>query len=302
MMATKDLIALIPGTLPGALQTSLPKPLSVHSVGDWTAVMARTNFAKRLSQKAAIKHAHTRQTWLEILMGAGTVIPAMPGTRLAPAALEAMITCNAPLLEKLRVQLADRVQYQITLRCDIDAAAQILGANAGPFQGLTAGAMLQPVLSADVHDRLTGLRGCDVIELPVTGDLVVNCAVLLPQAQEYALDQIMEDIDALWTAGFALRQIGPSPAVSFASFGLKHVSVKLLKEAAAMLDIDVSSSTDQIRAARQARLRQTGAQADQLREAAALLTMGRSMVTPSAFHRAFVWSEGASATPQARAA
>jgi hypothetical protein len=303
MIVTKELIAFIPGPLPHALEATLPTVLSAYSVANWTVIMARSSLSKSFGRGRIIKHAHTRQTWLEALMPAGTVIPAMPGTRLAPTALKSMMMCNMPLLDKLHAQLAGRVQYQITLRCDLDAAVQILGSACGPFQGMVSGTTLHSALNAHVQARLAAIPDIDVMELPVAGDMIVNCAVLLPQEKNFALDQAMEDIDALWSSGFALRQIGPSPAVSFASVGLKYVPLKILKDAATTLGVPMDAPPDLIREARQTALRQLGVKTEQIREAAALLTMVSTMVgAPTAFHRAFAWSEGAAATAQARAA
>lgn len=290
-MSTKDLIALMPGPPP----PDLPQGLTIVQARGWTAFLARPAFGLLRRRKALLRLAQKRQIWLEELLRAGTVLPALPGTRIAPDAVEPMVACNTDLLTSLATRLSGRAQYQIILRCDLDQAARILAPQPGPFHGYRAPNSLQAALSDHLLTRLRALDGAEVIALPVAGDVVANCTLLLPRTGVFALDHALEEIDALWSAGFTLRQVGPSPAVSFASLGLKPVPRAVLTAAAASLGLGPEPAKDAIRAARNEALKQPGALPERIREAARLLTMSRALPTPGPFHSAYVWAEGQAA-------
>jgi hypothetical protein len=225
-------------------------------------------------------------------MRAGTVLPALPGTKIAPDALEAMIVCNNDLLNNLAERLVGRVQYQVILRCDLHEAYRVLAAQPGPFHGLSTPESLQTALADCVLNRLAALPGAEVTALPVTDDVVANFTLLLPEERVMTLDQAIEEIDAIWSEGFTLRQVGPSPAVSFASLGLKPVSLSTLNNALNCLGLDEGANLDTIRHARREALKQPGAAADQIREAAEVLVMASALDSPGPFHRVYVWAEG----------
>jgi hypothetical protein len=292
-MPSRDLIALLPGPPP----QDLPAGLSAQALPGWTAILARPTLGQRLrrNRKALLRMAGKRQLWLESLMPSGPVLPALPGTRIATDALAAMILCNADLLSRLAARLEGRVQYQITLRCDLSEAIRALASRPGPFQGLECPELLQKALAEHVSTRLGHVPQAEIIALPVSADVVANCALLLPETAVPALDQALEEIDALWSAGFALRQIGPSPAVSFASLRLEPVSLAALKEAAACLQLDLGTGREAIRAARHQALKQPGAAQTPLRAAAQLLTMAGALDAPGPYHRVLVWAEGQAA-------
>lgn len=297
-MSAKDLVALMPGPPP----RDLPQALTAVEAQGWTALLARPAFGLLRRRKTLLRLAQKRQVWLETLMRSGTVLPVLPGTRIAPGDIAPMLACNAGLLAALSTRLAGRVQYQVLLRCDLDQAARVLSSQPGPFHGCRAPDSLQQALSDHVLGRLGALEGAELAALPVARDVIANCALLLPRSSVPALDLALAEIDALWSAGFTLRQIGPSPAVSFASLGLQPVPHAMLEAAAACLGVPPGAAEDVIRAARHRRLKQSPDQPEQIRAAAEVLTMARALDRPGPFHRAYIWAEGQAASAHPRQA
>jgi len=118
--------------------------------------------------------------------------------------------------------------------------------------------------------------------------------VLIKTTETLALDRAVEDIDAIWTEGLRVRQIGPSPAVSFCSLGWRRTTRKQARAAEALLGVDTNPDPEVIAAARKTRLKACPPEArTAIKDAAHLLTcMARaSAPTPVAYR----WREGTAA-------
>lgn len=293
-MKALDLIALMPGD--GCLDLS--PALSVATVSGWRAVFAtaRGGLWRNLnrSRKAMIHRIQQRQLWLEALLPQGTVLPALQGTQARPDQLLSLTQANAAVLTRLSEMLTGMVQYQITIRCDAVRAAQLLSRSPGPFAGRASPESWVAAFDAYATDRLGNVPGLQVLALPVRDDLVVNYAVLLPQQNEPDLDHALQEIDGLWPEGLSIQQVGPSPGVSFASFGLRPVSQTMLAAAAELLDLPQNAGLEQIGAARHAALKRQMAPAEKVRDAADLLECAAMLAEPGPFPHLFTWAEGQS--------
>lgn len=296
-MPAQDLIALVRDMTPDAPLA----PLTAWTDARWSAlVVPRKMLRPRLGRRAALKIAARRQSWLEMLLPTGTVLPALAGTRLHRDELPALLGANATALEAEADALAGRVQYQITIRCDLARARTAI--RYPLLSGATSDSAWKTCFATLVADRLATLPDVVQTALPTPDDVAVNVAVLLPARAGGALDKVLETIDALWPEGLSIRQIGPSPGVSFASIGLHRVESGDLSAAARVLDVAAGASAGEIRAARQTALRRPDAKVDMIRSAATLLTQAQALPAPGPFPQLHVWAEGQAQNATMRAA
>ena len=136
-------------------------------------------------------------------------------------------------------------------------------------------------LRAAVNRLITRLQGeiwqmlqpvaKEVLTLPVTEDVLINAALLISRQDLFNLDLAVERIDALWTEGFHIRQIGPSPAVSFALLDPVWHPAASIRGAYGTLGLLPSASTEDIALARRIALKRAGSNIGQVRLAAQLL-------------------------------
>jgi hypothetical protein len=294
-MRPQSLIALVRDMQPGPV----PPELSVWPTEEWSAIVTPYRLRPRLGRRAALRAAATRQTWLEALLPRGTVLPALNGTRLALADLPRLICANGAALAAQADALAGRVQFQITIRCDLARARRMID---HPALRAVPNDRWQGRFAALTAERLAALPGAALIALPVAQDVAANMALLLPASTEPQLDAALEELDALWPEGLNIRQIGPSPAVSFASFGLHRITATDLANAERLLGLPPGAPAADIRQARQTALRHPEARVDVIRAAATLLTQARTLARPDAFPQVHFWTEGRAERPDAKAA
>ena len=192
-------------------------------------------FGHRARRGALLRHAARRQGWLEALMTAGPVLPLRPGTALDAAGL----ATHAGLFNAWLDRLEDRVQLQLTVRWDREAARGQF-ATAHELVGIAQKPGLDRLaarLAAAMQAELDVLE-LDAIPLPIAeDDMLLNRVLLIAAGAEPALDAAVDRIDALWPEGLRLRLVGPSPAVSFALAGLRALPLGDLRAAAAVLGL-----------------------------------------------------------------
>lgn len=200
------------------------------------------------SRRQILAAAARRQAQLEKCMGEGPLIICRPQFFIAPDDLPGLIRANHPLLDRLATRLAGKVQYQITVSWN--EAAVLTRFRDSPelaelFQmprvtpavlrrGISA---LRQRLTGQIDAHLTGLSD-EIINLPAAPDMLCNAAVLIKQAQIAELDAAIEGIDAIWTEGFQIKQIGPAPAASFALLHPQFIETTAYQAAIAHLGLE----------------------------------------------------------------
>ncbi|MFT6223464.1 MAG: hypothetical protein ACJA1F_001308 [Paracoccaceae bacterium] len=264
-MPSHELIAILPGR---------PKALAIEDVefiqnDDFTAVLRR--IPRRLlklpqSRHTRLRAAGQRQLYLETLMSSGTVLPALPDILLDPQEAVTLLRTNSPMLERLSQRMEQRIQYQITIEWQVDKILEHFrtAPEIAPLfeNGPTSVKSIEAAVSK-MRDRLntqisTLLQtACeDMIGLPHDNGVLWNMVVLTTQNDQFALDQAIEAIDAIWTDGFRIRQIGPAPAGSFTSLSLDRISWKTLDDALAVLDLQDWDGVEDVRRIRHRLLKQ----------------------------------------------
>lgn len=212
------------------------------------------------SRADALKDAAKRQSIYESLLSQGTVLAVKPRQWIGIEQVPDCLRCNSVHLAKLVERLNFQVQYQITVDWD---AALVLGHfrtapemtelfnAATPSTRLleTSLSRLRARLGNQIHDLIAPVA-TELIALPRLETTLCNLAVLISNDKETALDRAVEAVDALWSAGLKIRQIGPSAAGSFALLELDWISDADIKKAHAILGTNSASSHEERRAAR----------------------------------------------------
>ena len=275
-----QLLAILADIEPG-LSAAWP-----HSVieGDLAAIFTTSPLRKRMGRKAIARATVDRQAELEALMRFGTVLPALPGTPLRPEAGKPMLRANRREIDKLAARLNNQVQFQLQIGYQSERAQDWLGPGPGDVP-----TRMRHRMERHANDALAELE-CDMLELPITDGMALNRVLLIRQSDEPALDRAVEEIDGVWSDGLSIRQIGPSPAVSFCSIGLVPVRKRHLAAAFALLGVAHDASPDTVAAARRRALVSHPTQADAIRTAAQSAMIAAQTGLP-AFHRLVTWSE-----------
>ncbi|ETX29358.1 GvpL/GvpF family gas vesicle protein [Roseivivax isoporae] len=240
-MTTRELIAVRHAGLPYPREDGI----EIRREGALEAVLAPP--ARRLlaGRRAALGAAARHMRRLEALMVHGTVLPALPGTRLPEALVGATLCGNAAVLLPPLERVAGRVQFQVTV-----AAPDGLAPDDVP-----------PPLRAAIATRLAG-PGFDRIALPVASGVIANHVLLINPAEIDTLDAVLEDIDRLGGGALRIRRIGPAPAVSFASVGLARLPARAVNAALRRFGLPPDARAEDLGSARRAALRaDPGAQA-----------------------------------------
>lgn len=303
----RELLALLPGV------SDLPCVDGLETVAarDFTAVFAPAAPPWVLGpalRRHRLGTAAQRQHWLEQLMPAGPVLPFAPGSVLDESEADALIAANDGILRGLVRRLGGRVQYQITVHW---AESRVLDQfRAAPeiaplfdIDTVSATAVSRAVtrlakrLSEGIEARLSEVAH-DLTPLPRKSGILTNLVLLVPDAETGALDRALEDIDAIWTDGLRIRQIGPGPAVSFASLRLTRHRPSEVARALTLLGLRASDPPEAVHAARNRLLRGAAPEAAAIRAAARLaeaaLRIGGTGRTVCLIE---TWSEGRSAEP-----
>ena len=302
MTQKHEFIAVLSGC---AEDPNIGDDLKLISSGPFYAVLTRATrplMALPKSRRQALQGAAKRQAQLEQCMRFGTALPLRSDQWIDEDDARRFIQANTVQLAQLCDRLDRAVQYQITVQWkaeevlthfrDAPEIAPLYTRSAITAEALeSAVSSLAARLAGFMHDTLGGVAK-EVLTLPVAAALVFNAAVLVSQHRERALDQAVEEIDAIWSDGFTVRQIGPAPASSFALLSPVWVSAEQVKRAFATLGLSPGAEEAQIAAARRAALMVPGSSADHVREAAEIVhAASRLAGYHEGFHLCTVWSE-----------
>lgn len=197
--------------------------LTLVEAGGLTAVMAppmrKPDLLTRLTGNTAriVAPLVDRQRLLEHLLTRHDVLPLRPGAGLGPADAADFLKINKALLRAALNDCVGKVQYQLTISWDPSAAlgrfASMTGDTAHALA--TSAEAMRRSLSRDFAGRLDGAV-LDRIDQPIDGiETVLNAVLLVERNATAALDQALEEIDAVWSEGLRLRLVGPLPPLSF---------------------------------------------------------------------------------------
>ena len=284
----KPLLAIVHGP---ARQS--PDDLSAVPCGAFTAFFDTTKRVRKIGRKAVLRYAVRRQAQLEQLLPVGTVLPALQGVMLPQGDVAQAIGANIEELTGLSDRLVGRVQYQISVSGDPQAALVRLAAPGTAFSGCKNPDELAQRFGAYSRELLDPIAA-ELSALPLTEGTFANMAVLVDVARVAELDRALERIDALWSDGLRIRQIGPSPAVSFASIGFKRVGAGQLRAARKRLGLLAPETRrDDILRAKRAALRSNPGDAEDIRCSARWLDQAAASGQPKGpVYDLFTWSEG----------
>lgn len=286
-MIRHDLVAFMPGSGPPAA----PEGTRIVEGGGHVAVLGRARLLPAMNRDALLRAAAERARVLEELMPHGTVLPVMPGHRVATGDVPGVVAANRPLLGSVARRLDGKVQFQLTLRWQADRAVAHFGRSAGADPEAVRQAIAAE-LRNETEERLTGL-GAEVLALPVAGDLLCNFALLLERRAVPALDPAIEAIDAIWSEGFTIRLIGPYPAVSFASLHFERIDRKAIGAARAALGLTADYTEHELQVARRAAMMRADPDSREAlrRQGEVLAGLLRQGDAPGPLHLARIWSE-----------
>ena len=245
---------------------------------------------RKLGRRRMLTRARDRALRMEALLPAGGVIlPALPGQAVAAKDVDGLVRANRPDLDALAARARGCVQFQVSVTWD-EALAR------ARFGDLDAA---RHRLSAAAEAPLSAVAA-EVLGLPVAADGLINRAVLVPRSSIPALDDAVEAIDALWTEGLRIRQIGPMPPVSFCSLVVRRVPARAVAAARLALGIDGHADPALIDAARRARLR-AGAAPDVIRTTAGIAAAAARRGPPEGdLLLCDIWSEDRAETVRSR--
>lgn len=302
-----EILALVPG----APAIDGPDCFRVKRAEGATAILVPMK-SRVLTGKALRRHrlsaAARRQAWLEALMPAGPVLAFAPGARIKSDEVPALVRANRVLLDSLTERLQGRVQFQISVSWTEEevltrfrTAPEIAPLFAGPTVAsadLTrAVSALAARLSRTIAAHLAPVA-CDIADLPLDTGMVTNHVVLVRSEREPDLDSALEAIDAIWTEGFTIRQIGPAPASSFATLRLRRHRPREVKRAHQCLGLSGAPTDADIQRARQACLRMPDVDAAQIRHATRLSFAAHVTGSGEDVLLLDQWSEGQATWPK----
>ncbi len=287
-MKTYDLIALLKAP-PGGVST---EGLDIVSHAGFSAVLCPMSSGPfwKLGRKRLLDGSVRRQQIIENLMQYGPVVPVLPGTKITLRDVPGMIASNLALLDRLHGDLDGCVQFQVTVEWNEDGAAERFGFDT--FEARRETARDLSTQCADLLDRVALER----LEMPIAGAAISNNAVLIEAARESDLDTAVEAIDSIWSEGLRIRQVGPSPAVSFASVGLRRADRADIDAALKNFGLSQVPDPERLRPLRREALR-NAAEAERARikrNAEILVAAYDSGSAKGPLHLAFVWREGRS--------
>ena len=295
-MSRYEVLALMPGPPP----VRIPDGLEAVAAGDYVAFLREMpGLLARAGRKRALREAAARARAFEDLLPLGVVLPVMPHTHVPRSLLPGVAHANGPLLERLADRLRGKAQYQICIAWDAARAPSRFGWPSG--EASTDG--LRCHLQLQIGTELDTVA-VERLDLPLGKSDLANCVVLIDADDAGALDRAVATIDALWTEGLQIRQIGPSPAVSFASLVLERKTERHVSDARKLLSLKDDFSGDDLREARRHSLLASPGGASQVKEAAECLEAMLRLPGKDGddLYIARLWSEGRAAMTPGEAA
>lgn len=167
-------------------------------------------------------------------MNLGTLLPFGPCHVLSPAGACDLVVANRPQLRHLFDRFAGLIQVQLAINWaedgvlahfrDSDELAPLFqGAAISAAAPALAVRRLAARLAKQVDAALEEVCA-DIAALPIGAGMLWNGALLLRKDRLERLTATVEAIDAIWPAGFHIRQIGPAPVASFVTLGVDLIS------------------------------------------------------------------------------
>lgn len=259
-----------------------------------------------VDRRTALRHAAARQAICETLMTRGTVLPALPQQAVDPSRASDIILANIDVLQDWSGQMSGLVQYQITVTWDQEKVLTRFR-DAPEIAPLYARQRVAPAqIERAVHDLAQRLGhdiiallapiGVDMAILPNGGNGLANLVILMPPTAIHALDDAVAAIDAIWTEGLHIRQIGPGPAGSFLSLTARQIKPHMLAAARDLFKKAGAETNADISIAAKALLRQPHKyDAETVRDAARILQSASHLPNPqTGFILLGRWAEGRS--------
>ncbi|MEL6838790.1 MAG: GvpL/GvpF family gas vesicle protein [Pseudomonadota bacterium] len=259
-----ELLAIMPAT------TRTPTNPALHLIDahGYTAILlpkSRPSILLPKSRKQGLSDAAIRQAHLESCMSSGPLVVCRPDCVLTEGDISGLVNANRQLLDDLTARLAGKVQYQITVSWAPEGVLTQFRESdelAPIFQAPRVAADVLQHAVQTLADRLKNdiagsleIAAKDVLHLPTEDDMLVNAVVLVNTDEVALLDNAVEQIDAIWTEGFRIRQIGPAPAGSFVLLDPQIVGKEEIAAAHRHLKLDEPSTYSQIEEARKGALR-----------------------------------------------
>lgn len=264
-MRQHDLIAVLDGTHHAA---PMQEMLMVPQDG-LTAVLCATPrpaFRMPKSRRDVLSSAAQFLRLQESCLPLGTVLPAEANASLCVEGTSRFLQANQPVLSRLMQRFSGQVQVQVTVRWDESSVlvhfrdtpeiAPLFTATKPTPQMLTqAIGQLAQRLSAQIDDLLSPVA-TEMSPLPIAPGVLWNGVVLVAGHSLDALSSAVEAIDAIWTEGFQIRQIGPAPIASFALIGVEQVSGTRATDALRRFGLATARRTSLMAAVADARARE----------------------------------------------
>lgn len=193
------------------------------------------------SRRDVLLEAASRLRMQEACLPLATLLPAQANCPLSPDGAVRFLQANQPQLTRLMRQFAGQVQMQISVSWDeagvltrfrntAELAPLFAQSNATPQMLTQAVSRLASRLSLEISQILAPVS-TDIAALPLAPSVLWNGAILVPPSQLAALCVAVETVDAIWSEGLHIRQIGPAPIASFVSLELEHISAHKAKGA-----------------------------------------------------------------------
>lgn len=304
-MSRHDLVAIVHGS-PDL--DKLPEVIGQSAQGFTVICEASPAPLIRLprDRRALLQQAAHRQRLCEALMLSGTVLPALSHQTINLPRATDLIAANLPALEGWVTRFDGLVQYQITVTWDEPKVLSHFRTAPEIAPLYVRQAVTAEQIGRAVHDLADRLEqqmaqlltpvAQESQKLPNAGNGLINMVLLLPSGAEAALDDAVAQIDAIWTEGLHIRQIGPGPAGSFLSLAAREVTAQKIHAAAQLLEADPSQGNTAIRQATKALLRQPGRHStEDIRDAARILEASAHLDHPDyGLVLLEPWSEGSS--------
>lgn len=255
-------------------------------------------------RKTRLQKAARHQKTLEALMAFGTVLPVQQGTYMTLEDGQDMLAANEPVLQGALQRMAGLVQFQVSVAWDQagvlshfrdqpELAPLFAGKSVRSDMLEVAIQALAGRLADDMSEKLAAVA-VDQLALPLEATTIFNTAILLRQEDEMRLDAVVESIDAIWSEGFQIKQIGPAPGSSFGTVMSRKVTNTEIKAAIKCLGLEGDISPALVHARRQQLLRapDAGTSVAEIKTAATLLeAVSRVQADLTEFRLCTVWSE-----------
>lgn len=303
-MTRYDALAVVEGT-----HETPPSPgmtcVSVDGVTVLLSAQKRKAILLPQTRKQALQNAASRQADLEAAMAMGTVLAFRAQTSLTIADVAPLVRANRPLIDTLMARFSRCVQFQITVSW-MPQGVLAHFRQAPELQPIFAQSQVSPAVLECAVERLAARLGTEMshiiaqcsqetLGLPRAPDMLMNSVVLVPAHETARLDKAVETVDAIWSDGLRIRQIGPATAASFALLDPRRISSAEISMAREMLSLRAPLDEKTLAQARRKALVDQPQNAEAIRSAGAVLESVLRVGAATPFYICNVLSEDQSA-------